>query len=50
MAYRSRMRQFALEEWRFASLVWQVEAPFAKHRSKPPAMPPILGSRGHGNA
>jgi hypothetical protein len=39
-----RMRDQALEQWRFESLCYLLAAPYAKRgkRIKPPGVPPIL--------
>ncbi len=41
-AYRSRMRRYALEDYRHRLLVWAVTAPYLKGDRRLPALPPIL--------
>ena len=50
LAYRARLRELALEEWRYRRLVWSIETTFAKRRSRPPAPPAILRRRDDADA
>ncbi len=42
IAYREKMRELALEDWRHRTLVWAAQSAFARRRPPAPAVPPIL--------
>ncbi len=42
-AYRSRMRRYALDDYRFRLIVWAITAPYLKEGNRrPPGVPAIL--------
>ena len=50
IAYRERVRELALEDWRHAMLVWAIRTQWVAKgkRPRPPAKPAILGRGAHG--